>query len=295
MYKRVDRRRKKQEEEEALGLDEDMKDVLGMHDTDSDESESSSDDDDSDAGSERDEEDEDDASNSLDGLEDGLEGEPPMSIADALEDPIYVVSLDPEVFSCIICPEKDLKNLAMVKVHKTSTAHQRRHARFVEIAANADRKTDPRAVTSKIQAEVQAKTDVANSKRAEKRKTKLAVIKAKREKQKFARRKAKEEKARKQAEGSADAKDEPSQPSKKRRKGEDGTAVNEPSRLQPTRQSIGEPEGVKDKPKQEEQSQMVTSDPRSEKTSKGAAKRRGGKSTFVADKGETIRSKRKKA
>jgi hypothetical protein len=48
MFKRVAKRVKRKEEEEALGLDEDMKEALGMHDTDSDESESdSSEDDDS--------------------------------------------------------------------------------------------------------------------------------------------------------------------------------------------------------------------------------------------------------
>ncbi len=41
MYKRVEKRRRKQEKEEELGLTEEMKEVLGMHDTDSDESNSS--------------------------------------------------------------------------------------------------------------------------------------------------------------------------------------------------------------------------------------------------------------
>jgi hypothetical protein len=49
MFKRAARRVKKKEREEALGLDEDMKEVLGMHDTDSEESNSDSD---SDGGSE---------------------------------------------------------------------------------------------------------------------------------------------------------------------------------------------------------------------------------------------------
>ena len=42
MFKRVEKRRRKKEEEE-LGLDEDMKEVLGIHDTDSEESNSESD------------------------------------------------------------------------------------------------------------------------------------------------------------------------------------------------------------------------------------------------------------
>ena len=48
MFKRVEKRRLKKQEEEELGIDEDMKEILGMHDTDSEESasdESDSDDD----------------------------------------------------------------------------------------------------------------------------------------------------------------------------------------------------------------------------------------------------------
>lgn len=45
MFKRVARRIRKKEEEEELGLNEEMKEVLGMHDTDSEESDSESEDD----------------------------------------------------------------------------------------------------------------------------------------------------------------------------------------------------------------------------------------------------------
>ena len=42
MFKRVEKRIRKKEKEEELGIDEDMKEMLGMHDTDSEESDSSS-------------------------------------------------------------------------------------------------------------------------------------------------------------------------------------------------------------------------------------------------------------
>jgi hypothetical protein len=44
MFKRVAKRAKRKEKEEALGLDEEMKEALGMHETDSEESDSSSED-----------------------------------------------------------------------------------------------------------------------------------------------------------------------------------------------------------------------------------------------------------
>ena len=128
MFKRVEKRRRKKEEEEELGLDEDMKEVLGMQDTDSDESNSDSDDsDESDAeiegandgseiegGEEGEEEDESDG-------DDQSEAEnPEISVQDALEDPIYLVSLDPDVKACIVCPGKLLKNKKMIDVHMTS-------------------------------------------------------------------------------------------------------------------------------------------------------------------------------
>jgi len=38
MFKRVDKKRKKREEEEELGLDQEMKEIIGLSDTDSEES-----------------------------------------------------------------------------------------------------------------------------------------------------------------------------------------------------------------------------------------------------------------
>jgi hypothetical protein len=120
MFKRVEKRRRKKEEEEELGLDEDMKEVLGMQDTDSDESDSDSDSDSasdhgigSDAGIEEATEEDGDGG-------DSEAGNHEISVEDALEDPVYLVSLEPDRKACIVCPGKLLKHSRMIEVHKTS-------------------------------------------------------------------------------------------------------------------------------------------------------------------------------
>ncbi|KAH9972049.1 hypothetical protein BGW80DRAFT_1316141 [Lactifluus volemus] len=146
MFKRVDRRHKRQEQAERLGLDEDEKDILGLHDTDSSESESDSSDSASASSSStslegvedtngreevlyvhmtrgerewgtryRDEEDEDDG--------DSIHGtDPSLTIASALQDPIRLIYQHPEAWACAFCPNKILKHTAMVKVHEASRA-----------------------------------------------------------------------------------------------------------------------------------------------------------------------------
>jgi hypothetical protein len=110
-------------EEEKLGLDENTKEILGMHDTDSEESESGSelsstgDDrgawggflDDKDFGE--------------DDFEDAVGcGEPSITVQEALHDPIFQVSLQPEVTACIFCPGKRFKRAKMVEIHRISKA-----------------------------------------------------------------------------------------------------------------------------------------------------------------------------
>jgi hypothetical protein len=46
--------------------------------------------------------------------------EAPMILEEALRDPIYLVSLDPEVKACITCPGKLLKNAKMSDIHLSS-------------------------------------------------------------------------------------------------------------------------------------------------------------------------------
>src|ERR1700722_539336 len=113
MFKRVEKRRRKKEEEEELGLNEDMKGVLGMQDTDTDESDSDSDiqsekGSDAQIAEEGDEEREDNAES------------PEISVEDALADPVYFISLEPDTKGCIVCPGKLLKHPKMIEVHKAS-------------------------------------------------------------------------------------------------------------------------------------------------------------------------------
>lgn len=46
-----------------------------------------------------------------------------MSAAEALENPIYIVSLDPELSACVVCPGKLLKNTQMANAHFTSNVN----------------------------------------------------------------------------------------------------------------------------------------------------------------------------
>jgi len=129
MFKRIEKRRKKKEEEDQLGLDEDMKDVLGIQDTDSDETDSDSDLSASAAEIGDDDDEDRDGGESHGGI--GSDGndedrdtmeEPPITVREALRDPLYNVSLQPEIKACIVCPGKLLKGAKMVDIHKKSNA-----------------------------------------------------------------------------------------------------------------------------------------------------------------------------
>jgi len=136
MFKRVEKRRRKKEEEEELGLDEDMKEILGIQETDSEESASDSDDSD-DGSSDGDEDMEKDGVGEGE-VDEGEEGEsededagqeeeeedPNITVAQALNDPVYVVSVLPEVKACVICPGKLLKGVKMVQTHRDSNVRK---------------------------------------------------------------------------------------------------------------------------------------------------------------------------
>ncbi|KAJ3554834.1 hypothetical protein NM688_g2899 [Phlebia brevispora] len=216
MFKRVEKRRRRQEKEEEMGLDSDMKEMLGLHDTDSDESESSSDEKSDASGSEAggsspaeeeaavqdagEEEEEEIAGVEDEDSEDDEDDEielPPMSVTEAVRDPVYVVSLDPELKACILCPGKELKNPTMADVHKSSKAHNRRFTRFVELVQKAGPDAEIIDLIRAMNSKPEEKTsDIVPSKRAEKRKEKLASIKAKRAKRKEKLKKANEAKKR---------------------------------------------------------------------------------------------------
>ncbi len=115
MFKRVEKHRLKKEEEEILGIDDE---IMGLNDTDSEESTSESglsDNEENVAGSME----SDDSENSS-GVEN--KDDPLLSVDQALHDPIYVVSVYPEVKACIVCPGKHLKGQKMTQLHRTSNA-----------------------------------------------------------------------------------------------------------------------------------------------------------------------------
>lgn len=122
MFKRVERKRKRREEEEELGLDQDTKEIMGLNDTDSDESDSGSEHEsaqsdnlDPDIGEDGDQE-EDTASE-----DEGVDEDPPISVAEALKDPLYLISLDPTVHGCVLCKGKLIKNAGMATAHKNAS------------------------------------------------------------------------------------------------------------------------------------------------------------------------------
>jgi hypothetical protein len=133
MFKRVERRLKRREREDELGLDEDMKEVLGLNDTDSDESESDSDLDshgdipDADSDEDEVEMDSDGGNDEEDGSDNEVDQQQSeeralITIAEALSNPIFLVSLDPTINECIVCPGKQLKNPKMIEAHTSSKA-----------------------------------------------------------------------------------------------------------------------------------------------------------------------------
>ncbi|KAJ3505340.1 hypothetical protein NLJ89_g7473 [Agrocybe chaxingu] len=203
MFKRVEKRRRKKQEEEELGLDEDMKEILGMHDTDSEESASESDS--GGSSGEEDEEDDEmhpdvDAEEALSGEEDeededeDAEEDPEVSVGQALKDPVYVVSVMPEVRACIVCPGKLLKGIKMVDLHRISNActlslaHERRLKQFKAIATEADSNESAweilkRHSEEKPKLSLEPSTS-GTSKRAEKKKARQAHLRLRREKSK---------------------------------------------------------------------------------------------------------------
>ncbi|CUA68534.1 hypothetical protein RSOLAG22IIIB_03572 [Rhizoctonia solani] len=183
MYKRINKRIKKKEEEEALGLDGETKEMLGMPETDSDESDSS-DEDPSDGGSEESDgegkaksgttgrrrnpkvifEGADSDIASLSGVEmegseedeeeagdDEGEDQPPMSISEALNNPLYSIGKGSETQGCILCPGKELKHAKMASIHVESSSHLRRMKRFTALVTRVgDEEEDPRLLVAAL-------------------------------------------------------------------------------------------------------------------------------------------------
>jgi len=138
MFKRVEKKLAKKKKDEELGFSEEIKEAIGLIDSDSDdsssdESEASSStsnlpvpskrkrllDDGLDASSDVNSEGQ--GSGAADDPED-YEDEPgvQMSVEEALHDPLYIISIQPDIRGCIICPRKLLKNNTMTSVHMKS-------------------------------------------------------------------------------------------------------------------------------------------------------------------------------
>jgi len=150
MFKRIEKKLARKKEEEELGITEEIKEAIGLNDLDSssDESEASSFSSSPKISSKRkrllDDDDELDASS--DGQGSGASGGPEdddddddyevgvqMTIEEALHNPLFIVSIQPDVRGCIVCPHKLLKNDAMVSVHTKS------QVRYVPRCANIPR------------------------------------------------------------------------------------------------------------------------------------------------------------
>jgi len=130
MFKRVEKKLEKKKKEQELGITEEIKEAIGLNDVDSDDSSS----DESEASgsssspqipSKRkrllDEEELDTSSNEGTGVSND-EDEPgvQMTVEDALHDPLYITSIQPDIRACIVCPHKLLKNDTMAAVHTGS-------------------------------------------------------------------------------------------------------------------------------------------------------------------------------
>ncbi|KAF9783270.1 hypothetical protein BJ322DRAFT_1021975 [Thelephora terrestris] len=206
MFKRVEKRITKKRKEEELGITEEIKEAIGLNDVDSDDSDSGE----SEASGsssppqvllskrKRSLEDEVDggsgaASDSGTSDEEEEEHDVQMTVEEALHNPLYIISIQPDVRGCIVCPRKILKNDTMTSVHTSSQAHQRRISKFKEAAASAKPDDDAREVlsvafvpTPESQPKSVSSDSAPRSNRAAKRIAKFEKMKAKRQKHKAA-------------------------------------------------------------------------------------------------------------
>lgn len=132
MFKRVEKKLAKKKKEEELGITEEIKEAIGLNDLDSD---SSSDQSEASSSSsspkiaKRKRSSDDELSVSSDADSEGQgsgisddEDEPgiQMTVEEALHDPLYIISIQPDIRGCIVCPRKLLKNDPMASVHTKS-------------------------------------------------------------------------------------------------------------------------------------------------------------------------------
>ncbi|KAI6042575.1 hypothetical protein EDC04DRAFT_3139092 [Pisolithus marmoratus] len=134
-------------------------------------------------------------------IEEEEEEEPPISIEEALKNPVYLISMDPTVHGCVLCRGKIIKNADMAVVHKGSVAHKRRYDRFKTLASTANSAANAWDIVKVLHAqrsEQECQPDQL-SKRALKRQAKQAALKEKRKRHKEFKAKAITKKAEKKA------------------------------------------------------------------------------------------------
>ena len=192
MFKRVEKKLAKKKKEKELGITEEIREAIGLNDVDSDSSSSHDSEDSSSTASPRIQsqrkrlldDDEPDATSDVssekqalgasdDAEDDEDEDEPgvQMTVEEALHNPLFIISIQPDIRGCIVCPRKLLKNDIMASVHTSSQvcrgtspqslwgphdvcfssfrqAHRRRISKFKEAAASAKPDDDARNVLS---------------------------------------------------------------------------------------------------------------------------------------------------
>ncbi|KAG7451269.1 uncharacterized protein BT62DRAFT_926928 [Guyanagaster necrorhizus] len=133
MFKRVDRRLKRKAEDDALGIDDELKQALGIPHNDSDDSDSSSDSSEDEAHAEDE-----------DGVveDEGDDTEVKMTIAQVLENPIYNSPTDIDMTACFVCPAKRFKGPSMIQIHLCSKHHTRRFSQYKQRCALASPQDD---------------------------------------------------------------------------------------------------------------------------------------------------------
>ncbi|KAG6374368.1 hypothetical protein JVT61DRAFT_4403 [Boletus reticuloceps] len=182
MFKRVERKRKRREEEEELGLDKDTKQIMGLNDTDSDESDSGSEQESAQSESKGSDLYIGDEAEVAVSEDEGGNEDPPISVEEALKDPIYLISLEPTVHGCVLCKGKLIKNAGMTTAHKNANVHKRRFECFRLLSADTDPSSNAWELVKAIRSasKLHRVESQEPSKRALKRHAKQAAIREKR-------------------------------------------------------------------------------------------------------------------
>ncbi|PFH53043.1 hypothetical protein AMATHDRAFT_45681 [Amanita thiersii Skay4041] len=220
MFKRVEKRIKRKEEERELGIDDEVRDVLGLNDTDSEESVSESEDegdmnvDGEDVSEEGEEEGSDDEWGGIGGamdVDESEEEEEPtyatvMTISQVLKNPIYVDPSNSATHLCGVCPGKLLKTSLMIEEHTKSNAQK-----LATLASSLGKNAPLSEALQQLEHNNKSNKDKDSnklSKRAEKKLAGAQLRKQKKEERKARWKEKQEKKAKKAAEAEAEQADD---------------------------------------------------------------------------------------